>query len=723
MNNSQTFGGDPLWRENERIDGCTVSNGGHRKRMAAGAPDSNVTPTYRPQRIAGTLSLCALLCVALIASAIVATPVHAAVQGGTCTAFQGAVPLGAAYSDSVATVPACGPRPYPAGPQLNVYPYLGAPRATPGYQCVEFSERFIYYRFGLGAPGSRINGQLNPATDGDRVVDQYSALYPSKFTVEDASDAVELAQGDVLSLAHTSTFSDGFGGHTSVVQSSTVSSSGTGQITVIEENASPKGTSTFNVQGWKIQGTGYTYIKWLHFNGLPVTSPGPGPSARPVDLVFAIDTTGSMSPYISSVVAASSTIVNLLDTAHADYRIGVVDYKDSDYGCPDYDAVTDLGFSTDKSTILAALASLQGKIYGGCDTPEDVYSGISRALGFPWRHGVTKAVIFMGDAPGHDPEPHSGLTLASIKAQAAAVDPAQAYAVLVGADVTAHQFDQAVADATGGQTFDATSDPSMAGAAFVTAIQTILNSLAPSSTTVTASSTAPVAGAPVQLQAAVAPGANSGSVTFLANGEPLLACHDVPVDVAGNVACTTPFTSAGTYDIEAVYSGNDTLATSTSAPVTLTVAGDCGIGVNLTGHLVIVAGQSACIGSGSVVAGGISVASGGSLYVYDATVQGRVAAQGPSAFVMCGTTANGGISVTDGEGPVDIGDVDGQLPCWGNTIKGSVAVNHNTAGVAVSDNDIRGSLSLLDNSGALPPPDTGSLDAQDNAVTGQTTIG
>ena len=80
--------------------------------------------------------------------------------------------------------------------------------------------------------------------------------------------------------------------------------------------------------------------------------------------------------------------------------------------------VTDLPFSTDQAAIQSALSALGGKIEGGCDTPEDVYSGIDRALHFPWRSGVTKTVIVMGDAPGHDPEPHTGLTLSKIKAEA-----------------------------------------------------------------------------------------------------------------------------------------------------------------------------------------------------------------------------------------------------------------------------------------------------------------
>ncbi len=644
------------------------------------------------RRSPAPLILATALSLAPLISAHSAGSAYGATQGGTCNAFPGAVPLGAKYSDATVTVPACGPRPFYGGPQLRVYPYPGAPRYTPGYQCVEFSERFIYYKFGLGSP--------NSVTNGDQIVDHYAALYPSKFIVEDASSKVAPAQGDVLSLSASRTFNSATGGHTAVVQASNVNASGAGTVTVVEENASPTGTRTFTVQGWKILGTGYSYIKWLHFKATPLPPPGPGTTGRALDLVFAIDTTGSMSPYISSVVTASSTIVDLLDAAHADYRIGLVDYKDSDYGCPDYDAVTDLGFSTSRTAIESALASLENKIYGGCDIPEDVYSGISRALGFPWRHGVTKAVIFMGDAPGHDPEPHSGLTLSSITAQAAAVDPAQVYSILIGSDPQAHQFDQAVADATGGQTFDATGDPSMAGAAFVNAIQTILSTLPATTTTVTASSTTVTAGAPVQFQATVSPGT---------------------MDATGTAACTTTFASSGTYDITAVYSGSDNAASSSSNTVSLTVTGNCSTGKTV-GALIVPPGGSACVGPGSVVNGGISVTNGGALYVFDATIRGHITATTARAIIICGTRSNGRISVGKATGPVTIGDTDGQLPCRGNSVAGGIIATGNIAGVAVSDNIITGALTLAGNSGTLPPPDSGTTDAQNNQVTGQTTI-
>jgi len=197
-----------------------------------------------------------------------------------------------------------------------------------------------------------------------------------------------------------------------------------------------------------------------------------------VDIVFAIDTTGSMAPYIASVVASASSVVDSLAGDGVDYRIGLVDYKDVDSdpavvpGCPPdaYAARTDLAFSDVKADIQAAIGTLPGAVGGGCDIPEDVYSGVEQAIGFPWRDGVKKAIIQMGDAPGHDPEAHSGFTLARVTADAAAVDPAVVFAILVGPDTSAHAFAIQLATATGGLTFDATANPGQAGPAVLAAV-------------------------------------------------------------------------------------------------------------------------------------------------------------------------------------------------------------------------------------------------------------
>jgi hypothetical protein len=429
-------------------------------------------------------------------------------------------------------------------------------------------------------------------------------------------------------------------------------------------------------------------------------------------VVFAIDTTGSMSPYINSVVAAASSIVSALDAAHADYRVGLVDYKDADYGCGNYDAVTDLAFSSSKSAILSALSALQSKVSGGCDTPEDVYSGIHRALGFPWRNGVSKSVIFMGDAPGHDPEPHSGLTLNTIKAEAFAVDPAQLYAILVGTDTTAHTFHQALADATGGRSFDATSDPGAAGQAFVDAIDLILGTLQATETTVTPIASAVPAGAPVALEAKVYPLPDSGGVTFLDGDTPILSCQGAAVDAQGTARCTTTFATAGSHAISAVYSGSPTFEDSTSTVVPLVVTGNCLSGV--APSLTVPRNGFLCIGPHAVVNGGVVVSQGASLYVYGATVHGAIAATSPSRLMVCGSTVDGPVGVTSATALVTVGDLDGATPCGGNAVGSGISLLNNRAGVQVSNNTVRGALVVSGTTGSLPAPDTGSVDMKDN---------
>ncbi|MDA0366682.1 MAG: VWA domain-containing protein [Chloroflexi bacterium] len=258
-----------------------------------------------------------------------------------------------------------------------------------------------------------------------------------------------------------------------------------------------------------------TQRQWADFRAAIIAAYGPDEGNRmilaiaqdvpKVDLVFAIDTTGSMGPYIAAVVTAANDIVDALSgrgtpARRTDYRVGLVDYKDVDsdlpFFCADdpYAAIIDLPFSTTRTSIVSAIGTLPGKVSGGCDWPEDVLSGIQMAVGFPWRDGVNKAIIVMGDAPGHDSEAHSGLTSASVIAAALAVDPAVIYPILVGFDPDATAFMRILAVGTGGQTFDGTAGN--VGQAVLDAIAVIV-STPPADTTrpaVTVTFPAPPAG-------------------------------------------------------------------------------------------------------------------------------------------------------------------------------------------------------------------------------------
>ena len=190
---------------------------------------------------------------------------------GPCRAFAGARQLPgadgvtpAAWSGGGLVVPACGPAPAPtAGDTAGdtaapVYAYPGA-LWTAGYQCVEFSERYLYDRFGV---------TMNVVTNGDQVVAHYAADYAGLFTVVRSGTPHRApAAGDVLSLSTAPGFDSASGGHTVVVQSSSVNAAGNGTATVVEENAAASGVAVLRVAGWTVRYPGFPYVEWLTTSG------------------------------------------------------------------------------------------------------------------------------------------------------------------------------------------------------------------------------------------------------------------------------------------------------------------------------------------------------------------------------------------------------------------------------------------------------------------------
>jgi len=140
------------------------------------------------------------------------------------------------------------------------------------------------------------------------------------------------------------------------------------------------------------------------------TSGTPAPPVRnPADVMFAIDTTGSMSPYLAAAVASAARTADTLRTTASVARVGLVEYRD--FGDAQV-AGTVVPLTTDLSQFDTGLASLFAA--GGGDTPEAVYTGLVTALRADWNAGATRALIVLGDAPAHDPEPFTGLTAATV---------------------------------------------------------------------------------------------------------------------------------------------------------------------------------------------------------------------------------------------------------------------------------------------------------------------
>jgi hypothetical protein len=169
------------------------------------------------------------------------------IRGGACNAFAGATALGTSYTDgSSLTVPTCGPIPgHDGGP--TVLPYPTAPFGTHGYQCVEFSQRFLYQRYGAREVGA----------NGSQVAQRYAASYPAAFHLIRNGTGHLPRPGDVISESNDSNFNSDFG-HTAVVQSVA-----NGQIIIEQENYSADGAGTLTYSGTHVNPHGFTHIEWL----------------------------------------------------------------------------------------------------------------------------------------------------------------------------------------------------------------------------------------------------------------------------------------------------------------------------------------------------------------------------------------------------------------------------------------------------------------------------
>jgi len=144
-------------------------------------------------------------------------------------------------------------------------------------------------------------------------------------------------------------------------------------------------------------------------------------AAGSLDLIFVIDQTSSMSSVFAQVQKTAKQIMASIAGAYPDYRVAIVAYRD--WG--DTEMFKDFPFTTSVGEFQAAIDSL--KAQGGGDTPEAVLEALLRALRMPWRDGVNKQIILMGDAPPHSPVPQgpdAGKTAADVAKLAFEVDPA-----------------------------------------------------------------------------------------------------------------------------------------------------------------------------------------------------------------------------------------------------------------------------------------------------------
>lgn len=138
-----------------------------------------------------------------------------------------------------------------------------------------------------------------------------------------------------------------------------------------------------------------------------------------VDLVFVVDTTGSMGDHIAAVRRTMGDITDRLDSVTADWRVGITQYRDI---TDEPLSKTEVRLSADRAAIQSGIDGLGAE--GGGDICEHVFAGLDLALEEqPWREGSSRHMILIGDAPAHtdyvdDPR---NLDYTSAKAESLAV--------------------------------------------------------------------------------------------------------------------------------------------------------------------------------------------------------------------------------------------------------------------------------------------------------------
>jgi PEP-CTERM motif len=125
------------------------------------------------------------------------------------------------------------------------------------------------------------------------------------------------------------------------------------------------------------------------------------PTGARADVLFILDTTGSMSGEISTVQSAFAGTVTAL-SALGTVATGAAQYKDASNSPSDgFDYQLTQDITTNSALTQSALSSYFAS--GGGDTPEQgLYALDQAATTTTWEAGAKKIAVIVGDAPAHD---------------------------------------------------------------------------------------------------------------------------------------------------------------------------------------------------------------------------------------------------------------------------------------------------------------------------------
>jgi hypothetical protein len=130
-------------------------------------------------------------------------------------------------------------------------------------------------------------------------------------------------------------------------------------------------------------------------------------AVAPADIYFLADNTGSMGPVIDAVKTGAAAIFTSLGSLMG-LQFGVGEYRDFNNAGDTSDAFQNLQpITANQAAVTTAINTWSATSgYDGGDAPEAQFYALDQVAGSPaigWRPSVKHIVVWLGDAPGHDP--------------------------------------------------------------------------------------------------------------------------------------------------------------------------------------------------------------------------------------------------------------------------------------------------------------------------------
>jgi Mg-chelatase subunit ChlD len=116
---------------------------------------------------------------------------------------------------------------------------------------------------------------------------------------------------------------------------------------------------------------------------------------RGIDLVFVIDTTGSMSDKIESLLATCSQFADDFNALELNHRIAVVAFGDLRV---EGDKIQNTAFTSNVEATKKSLRNIP-RYNGGGNEGESSLEALERALSLPFRSDAVKAIVLITDEP------------------------------------------------------------------------------------------------------------------------------------------------------------------------------------------------------------------------------------------------------------------------------------------------------------------------------------